>query len=86
LVRNVDQFSPFNTVVTVVHFFKDAGVPLSFLPEFDHIFGGKKMRSFLEGKCARHDLEYAVNKGLKTFFNKAHSSLIYKPTPKVVLL
>ncbi len=86
LVRNVDQFSPFNTVVTVVHFFKDAGVPLSFLPEFDHIFGGKKMRSFLEGKCARHDLEYAVNKGLKTFFNKAHSSLIYKPAPKVVLL
>ena len=86
LVRHVDQFSPFNTVVTVVNFFKDAGVTLSFSSEFDRVFGGKKMRDFLEGKFSRHDLEYEVNKGLKNFFNKAQHSFIYKPLPKIVLM
>jgi len=86
LVRNVDQFSPFNAIVTIVQFFKDAGIKLSFSADFDRAVGGKKVRDFLEGKFARHDLEYEVNKGLKNFFNKAQSSFIYKPTPKIVLL
>jgi hypothetical protein len=86
LVRNVDQFSPFNAIVTIVQFFKDAGIKLTFSADFDRAFGGKKMRDFLDGKFARHDLEYEVNKGLKNFFNKAHSSFIYKPSPKIVLL
>ena len=86
LVRNIDQFSPFNTIVTIIQFFKESGMMLSFSPEFDRTFGGKKVRDFLEGKFSRHDLEYEVNKGLKNFFNKAHNAFIYKPAPKIVLL
>ena len=86
LVRNMDQFSPFNAIVTIVQFFKDAGLKLSFSADFDRAFGGKKVRDFLEGKFSRHDLEHEVNKGLKNFFNRAQNSLIYKPAPKIVLL
>jgi uncharacterized protein YbbC (DUF1343 family) len=86
LVRNFEQFSPFATVMTIVQFFKDAGIILTFSSDFDRAFGGKKVRDFLEGKYSRHDLEYEVNKGLKNFFNKAQNSFIYKPTPKIVLL
>lgn len=86
LVRDIDHFSPFNAVVTIINFFQDAGIKLSFGPEFERMFGGKKMREFLEGKFSRHELEYEVNKGLKNFFNKAQHAFIYKPIPKVVFM
>lgn len=86
MVRNIDQFSPFATIVTILHFFKDAGIKLTYSSEFDRAFGGKKVRDFLDGKFSRHDLEHEVNKNLKTFYNKAQHSFIYKPAPRVVLL
>lgn len=86
IIQDMQKFSVYNTVLTIVAFFKEAGVSLTFSPEFDQVIGGKKMRSFLEGKYARHELEYIVNKGLKTFFNRAYPSFIYKPIPKVVFL
>jgi uncharacterized protein YbbC (DUF1343 family) len=86
MIRNVDQFSPFATIITILHFFKDAGLKLTYSSEFDRAFGGKKMRDFLDGKFSRHDLEHEVNKNLKTFYNKAQHSFIYKPAPRIVLL
>jgi uncharacterized protein YbbC (DUF1343 family) len=86
MVRNIDQFSPFATIITILHFFKDAGIKLTYSSEFDRAFGGKKVRDFLDGKFSRHDLEHEVNKNLKTFYNKAQHSFIYKPAPRVVLL
>lgn len=86
LVRDIDHFSPFNAVVTIINFFQNAGIKLSFNAEFERMFGGKKMREFLEGKFARHELEYEVNKGLKNFFNKAQRAFMYKPEPKVVFM
>lgn len=86
LVRDIDHFSPFNTVVTIIHFFQDAGIKLSYGPEFDRMFGGKKMREFLEGRFSRQELEYDVNKGLKNFFNKAQHAFMYKPIPKILFM
>lgn len=86
MVRSVDQFSQFATIVTILHFFKDAGLKLTYSSEFDRAFGGKKIRDFLDGKFSRHDLEHEVNKNLKMFYNKAQHSFIYKPAPRVVLL
>lgn len=86
LVRDIDNFSSFNTIVTIVDFFKDAGIKLTFGSEFDAAFGGKKIRDFLEGKISRHELEYEVNKGLKNFFTKAQPTFMYKPNPKMVFM
>jgi uncharacterized protein YbbC (DUF1343 family) len=86
MVRNIEQFSPFISVMTVVQFFKEAGVTLTFNADFDRAFGGKKMREYLEGSLSRLDLERLVNGGLKNFYNKAHSSFLYKPVPSVILL
>ncbi len=85
-VRNAHNFSPFNAIMSIIQFFKNAGIKLSFGPECDVALGGKKMRDFLDGKFSRHDLEYEINKGLKEFFHKAHNSFIYKPLPKIVLM
>lgn len=86
LVRDIDHFSSFNTIVTIINFFKEAGIKLTFGPEFDRAFGAKKMRDFLEGKISRHELEYEVNKGLKNFFTKAQPAFMYKPIPKIVFM
>ena len=86
LVRNIDEFSSFSTIVTILHFFKDAGIKLTYSSEFDRACGGKKVRDFLDGKFSRHDLEHDVNKNLKNFYTKAQQFFIYKPAPRVVLL
>jgi uncharacterized protein YbbC (DUF1343 family) len=86
IVKNVEEFSPFNTLVTIITFFKQAGVPLRFCQAFDRLCGGIKMRDFLEGNYSCHDLKDEVNKELKNFFAKAQNFFIYKPLPKLMLL
>lgn len=84
IVKNVEEFSPFNALVTIITFFKQAGVPLRFCQEFDRLCGGIKMRDLLEGNC--RDLRNDVNNDLKNFFAKAQNFFIYKPLPKLMLL
>lgn len=86
LIPNVEHFSTFNAIVTIITYFQQAGIKLTFSSEFERTFGGRKIKDFLDGKYTRYALEYDVNKGLKNFFNKAYKSFIYKPTPKIVLL
>lgn len=86
LVSDIDNFSSFNTIVTIINFFKESGIKLTFGPDFDRALGGKKMRDFLEGKISRPDLEHEVNKGLKNFFTKAQPAFMYKPLPKIVFM
>ena len=85
-VRNIESLAPFNVIVRLIQFFKEAGVYLQICPEFYQICGGKKMQNFLEGKFSSHDLMCEVNKGLKAFFNTAYRSFMYKPVPKIMLL
>lgn len=86
LVPHIDQFSSFNTIVTIIHFFKEAGIKLTYGSEFEQALGGKKMREFLENKISVHDLESEVNKGLKNFFTKAQPAFMYRPIPKMVFM
>lgn len=83
---HTDHYCPFNTMITILQFFKEEGVKLTVSQSSNQLFTHKKMRDYLAGKCSRRDLEYEVNKGLKNFFNKAQSSFIYKPTPQIVFL
>ena len=63
LIGDIDNFSSFNTIVTIINFFKESGIKLTYGPNLIRALGGKKMRDFLEGKISRHDLEHEVNKG-----------------------
>ncbi|MCA9770140.1 DUF1343 domain-containing protein [Candidatus Dependentiae bacterium] len=85
-ISNIDQFSSFNTLLTILQFFKDTGITLSFSENFDTALGGTQVREFLEGKIEKNIFEYTVNKELKLFFNKASSSFLYQPLPKVVMV
>lgn len=86
MIKDIQQFSPFNTLLQVTQFFRNSGVVLSFSPEFDRVMGNKKVREFLQGKVSRELLELEVNRGLKTFFTHAQRSFLYKPYPKIIFL
>ena len=85
-IRDINDFSSFSTLLSVVTFFKNSGVKLSFSSNFDVAVGTPKLREYLEGKIERDDLGVAMNGALRNFFHKAAGSFMYTPLPKVVTL
>lgn len=85
-VSNVERFSSINALVTILKFFKQAGVPLSFAPSFDQCIGTHKLRGFIMGFNEWEELEQDINKQLKLFYSTAAQALLYKPTPKISLV
>jgi len=85
-IRDIDSFSSFNALLTVLRFFKQAGVKLSFSERFDQAIGTPQVRNFIEGNIDQVSFENTINRELKMFFNKASSSFIYRPVPKLVMV
>jgi uncharacterized protein YbbC (DUF1343 family) len=85
-IRDINDFSSFSTLLSVVTFFKNNGIKLSFSPNFDIAVGTPKLREYLEGNIKRDDLGFAMNNALRNFFHKAASSFMYTPLPKVVTI
>ncbi len=86
LISDINTFSSFTALLAVLDFFKQASISLSFSHNFDKALGTTKVRDFLQGKVDKKNLEHEVNKELRSFFNKAFDSFMYKPFPKVVML
>lgn len=83
-IKDINSFSSFNTLLTVLQFFKDSGVSLAFGNSFDHAIGTQKVRSMFEGTVSHRELAGQVNGDLQLFFKKAVSCFLYKPFPKMV--
>lgn len=85
-VRDINRFSSFNTLLTVLDFFKQAGLSLALSSVFDKAIGTAKVREYLEGTLTKKELEGFINNSLHCFYNKAFNSFMYKPFPKVVMV
>lgn len=85
LPATLNQVSVFSVILSAIKFFQNAGIKCTVAHGFEYKFGSKKIKDFIEGKISRELLEYEVNKDLKNFFNKAYTSFIYKPLPKIIL-
>lgn len=83
-IHDINRFSSFNTLLSVLKFFKDSGVPLTFSEQFDKVLGTHKVRELLEGKIAHTELALEVNEELHSFFKKAANCFLYKPFPKMI--
>lgn len=83
-IQDINKFSSFNTLLTVLQFFKESGVKLSFTESFDHAVGTQKVRSLLDGSVSHRELAGEVNGELQLFFKKAQSCFLYKPFPKMI--
>jgi hypothetical protein len=78
--------SSFNTLISVLRFFKEKGIRMAFSQNFDKALGSTNIRAYLEGKIAWDQLESEINKGLKNFYARAQRAFIYKPYPKIVMM
>lgn len=83
-IRDINDFSSLPTLLTVVTFFKNNGVKISFSPQFDAVVGTSQIREYVQGTIKRDDISLSMNSGLRTFFHRAAGSFMYTPLPKVV--
>lgn len=84
-IADISNISTIKTLISVLTFFKNAGVPLHFSPTFDRLIGSTKMREYFQGRIDYTALIADANKELKTFFNKALNSFMYQPLPRLVM-
>lgn len=83
-IHDINQFSSFKTLLTVLNFFKQSGVKLTFSNQFDSALGTDKVRSLLQGSVKPEALALEINGDLQSFFKKAFSCFLYKPFPKMM--
>ena len=83
-IKDINNFSSFNTLLAMLDFFKNSGVSMKFSHYFDKAIGTTKVRELIQGTIERKEFEDTVNTQLRAFFDKARDSFIYNPLPKVV--
>ncbi|MCK5632827.1 DUF1343 domain-containing protein [bacterium] len=87
-VNNINSFSAFETLLTIVDFFKKTGVTLTYSNHFDKAAGSKKLRAFFQDSISKTVFTDYINKGLHDFYNTVSDArcFLYQPFPKVVNL
>lgn len=83
-IQDINHFSSFKTLLTVLSFFKKNGIPLQFSPSFDKAMGSNSIKSLIQGTISKTEFALQVNNDLQSFFKKACSCFLYKPYPKIV--
>lgn len=85
LKEDISRFSAFNTILTIMRFFKNRKqVGVVFNGQFDESIGSGKVKDFLNGVISFDVLKEIVDKSLTSFYDKAKHCCLYKPLPKVV--
>jgi len=82
-IENINNTASFSALLTVLRFFKQAGIDLEFSKLFDKSVGTTKVQKYLDNKISKTELVTHVNKGLDTFLRQVTQYLIYKPSPKI---
>lgn len=83
-INDINHFSSFKTLLSILNFFKESGLKLTFSKQFDASLGTDKVRSLLQGKVLPAQLAVQVNDDLQNFFKKAFNCFLYKPFPKIL--
>jgi len=83
-IHDINHFSSFKTLLTMLTFFKHNGVPLQFSPSFDKAMGSSAIKALIQGTISKTEFALQVNNDLQLFFKKACSCFLYKPYPKMV--
>lgn len=83
-IHDINHFSSFKTLLSVLTFFKSNKVKLQFSPSFDKAIGSGKVRLLMQDSISYAQLTEHMNNDLQSFFKKACGCFIYKPYPKMV--
>ena len=83
-IIDINHFSSFKTLITLLSFFKSNGVPIQFSASFDKAMGSQAIKSLIQGTLSKTEFALQVNNNLQSFFKKACSCFLYKPYPKMM--
>jgi len=86
MVSNIHYTKSFTIFISILKFFKNNKIELTFSKNFDAITGTSKVRKFLENKISWKKLSRSINKKLYIFYNQAYKYFIYKPYPQIEYL
>lgn len=83
-IKDINNFSSFNTLIAVLNFFKQNGIKLSYSPAFNKVIGNSHFQELL-GKNSYLKVKFSnlINQELHQFFDDVKDLLIYQPLPKV---
>jgi len=85
-IKNINNTPSFKALVSILKFFKESGITLTFSKHFNKIIGTDKLQKFLQDKITWTELTRHINRNLYFFYNKASKYFIYKPFPRVEYL
>jgi uncharacterized protein YbbC (DUF1343 family) len=85
-IKNINKVHAFAGLCTVLSFFKEAGINLTFSRDFDHAVGTRLLRELLQSTYSHTQLAQQVNTQLEQFAHKARDSFMYTPFPSPQLI
>ena len=85
-LHDPNNYSAFDVMITVLRFFYQEGVPLTFSDVFDKAAGTSKVREYIIGKITWETLAREVNEQIEGFARRAQDLMLYEPLPKLLLL
>ena len=80
-IADINKVSSWTVFLTVLHFFKKAGVPLTFSPAFDKAVGTRQVQAFLMGAITERELQQSISSQVQQFYTRVRPLLIYLPYP-----
>lgn len=83
-IQDINKAASFDTVLTILKFFKDAKVELTFSKYFDTAIGTSKVQEYVGGTITHATLMAEINTNLKNFNDQAKDSYLYYPMPTFV--
>jgi len=74
----------FQILLSIVQCCRQAGVPITFSPGFDHAVGSDDVRLFLTGVLDKPLFVQRINDALHTFLQNIQPFLLYTPAPRLI--
>lgn len=80
-VVDINKTESFDVVLTILKFFNDAKVALTFAPIFDTAIGTSRVQEYIKGTISRDSLMTIVKADLMNFHTQIQGSYLYHPYP-----
>ncbi len=82
-INDINTLASFPLLLSVLRFFSQAEVPLSYSPMFNKAVGSKTVRKMLEDRLDYNSFIQSIHMQLIHFFNNARNTFLYKPYPHI---
>jgi uncharacterized protein YbbC (DUF1343 family) len=84
-IKDINAVPAFSVFLSVLQFFKEHGVKLTFSKEFDKAVGTKKIQELINGALHQSACFSSINNDVHNFFHSVKPLLLYSPAPLIMM-